>query len=70
MNSKIKGSQMPFDQDIDDDDTAQNDMGSVVENNRVSKPAAEETKPTTDSNAFKKAKPVEKPNGKSTNPVK
>jgi hypothetical protein len=41
MNNKIKGSQMPFDQDFDDDDAGQNDMGSVVENNRVSRPAAE-----------------------------
>lgn len=41
MNTKIKGTQMPFDQDIDDDDAGQNDMGSVVENNRVSRPAAE-----------------------------
>ena len=41
MNNKIMGSQMPFDQDFDDDDAGQNDMGSVVKKNRVSRPAAE-----------------------------
>lgn len=30
MNSKIKGTQMPFDQDYDDDDTGP-DVGSVAE---------------------------------------
>jgi hypothetical protein len=31
MNSKIKGSEMPFDQDYDDEDVGANDMGTVVQ---------------------------------------
>lgn len=49
MNSKIKGTQMPFDQDYDDDDTGP-DVGSVAE----PKAKVEESRPAE--TAFKKAK--------------
>lgn len=61
MNSKIKGSQMPFDQDYDDDDVGANDMGSVADP-RGGKPTKDQPKTTPPTNAdFKKNKNSDAP---------
>lgn len=64
MNSKIKGSQMPFNQDEDDQDAA-NDYGSVVEPNRTSKVPVKEDQNIAVSNtdAFKKSKNTDATSG-------
>lgn len=68
MNTKIKGSQMPFDQDYEDDDLGANDMGSVIPTNKGNS-GRPESKPTSNADAFKKSKNTDTTPSKSTKPT-